>query len=164
MDNVFNMTTSEKTVRRLVRLNEAALRISDAGAREQVQHVADDLAGDTQGVSKAVAARALGLSVPTVEKWIDSGRLVTVHAEQSDRQLVDTAHLGRVAAVVRALRRDGRKRGVIAAVVTRLSEHDVATQASLTDALEESLIALERGELHEPEIPPDVRSERLGRS
>ena len=147
------MTTAEKTVRRLVELNEAALEIPDGRARGKVQDVADGLAAETRGVSKAVAARVLGLSVPTVEKWIGDGRLTTLHVEGFDRELVDSARLARIAAVVRALRRDGRKRGMIAAVVDRLSQDDTAVQASLRDALDESLAAVERADLNELKIP-----------
>jgi hypothetical protein len=137
----------------MVDLDEAALELPGGRARTKVQHVADDLADDVPGVSKAVAARVLGLSVPTAEKWIAAGRLRLVAPEGSQRELVDARHLSRVAALVRALRAYARKRGVVAAVIDRLSREDPELQRTLSEALEESLAAVQSGDLAELTIP-----------
>lgn len=152
------MTTAERTVRRMVSLDEAALEIPRGRARRNVEHVADDLAGEVRCVSKAVAARVLGLSTPTVDTWIGAGRLHAVVPPGSTREYVEVRQLSRVAALVRFLRSAGRKRGVIAAVIDRLSEDDPGLQRELTEALEESLAAVDSGDLVELTLPASFGS------
>ena len=145
------MTTAEKTMRRVVALDEAALALPSGPPRAKVEQVADGLVADVNNaVPKAVAARILGLSVPTVDRWIEAGRLRTI--DVNGRALVEARHLGRVAAAVRSLRAASRTRGMITAVIDRISREDPKLQLELAD-LQESLDAVRSGELVDLTFP-----------
>ena len=138
-------------MRRVVSLEEAAFSLPRSSARAKVEQVADGLADEVNNaVPKALAARLLGLSVPTVDRWVEAGRLQTIDVE--GRTLIEARQLSRVVALVRYLRTAVRRQGMISAVVDHLSREDPRLQLELAD-LQESIAALHSGGLVDLTFP-----------
>jgi hypothetical protein len=75
-------------------------------------------------VRKKPAARALGVSVTALDKWIDRGVLPVVARKGSSRLELETAPLLDLLDQVTVLRVQGVERGVLAAAVRRLGWPD----------------------------------------
>jgi excisionase family DNA binding protein len=105
-----------------------------------------------RGVPKVEAARLLGISRPSLDRWIAGGRIATVQVGK--RSLVDADSLASLLVEVERLRELGTTRGVVAAALHRLAERDADVQAQLAQMLGPGLEALERGDLVPVTIPP----------
>ena len=104
------------------------------------------------GVPKAVAARVLGFSVNTLDKWIARGRIRVV-AGRNGRQLVALEPLVDLAAEVERLRDCGETEGVLAAAILALHLDDPAYRQEFDELYGESLEATRRGDLVPAAIP-----------
>jgi transposase-like protein len=105
-----------------------------------------------RGVSKAVAARVLGVSTNTLDKWIARGRVPTVRGS-GGRQLVALVPLVDLAAKVKQLREAGQTDGLLAAAIFELEQRDPAYLREFDELYGDSLDALGRGELVPATIP-----------
>jgi predicted DNA-binding transcriptional regulator AlpA len=77
-----------------------------------------------------VAAVLLGLSPPTVYKWMDLGLLKEAPQESGVRQVQLTSIL-RLRPLVAGVQRLGRKRNLLEAVLARIEDEDVLANPSL---------------------------------
>jgi DNA-binding transcriptional regulator YiaG len=119
------MAPTEELVHDLVDLRVAE-RHSRGRTRAHVRKVEDRVRRRVgQGVSKAVAARVLGVSTNTLDKWIARGRVPTV-AGNRGRQSVALIPLVELATEVSQLREAGRTEGLLAAAILELGQKDPA--------------------------------------
>lgn len=91
----------------------------------------------------SAAARMLGLSPQTVRTWLGTGVLDAVPGSHPVK--VSTGRLAEVGSLVQRLRRGGRDRDLLRAVVDRLDDDRVLDQRRVRRSL---------GELHRGEIEP----------
>jgi transposase-like protein len=110
------------------------------------------------GVSKAVAARTLGVSTNTLDKWIARGRVPTVRAS-GGRQLVALLPLVELGANIKRLREAGQTEGLLAAAILELEQRDHAYMSEFYELYGDSLNALSRGELVPATIPDSFGSD-----
>jgi hypothetical protein len=110
----------------IVDLRLALQRARDPGLRAELRHVEVALRRQLgPSVPKRVAARLLGVSVTALDRWIDRGRVPVVAPANGARRLgVETLPLLELATSVAALRRSGRKRGVVSAALEQLGRRD----------------------------------------
>src|SRR5215217_2396269 len=104
------------------------------------------------GVPKAVAARVLGVSVPTVEKWVARGRIPTI-LNGSGPPRIGVSALVDLAALVEELRDQGKTEGLVAAALLRLEQEDPVYRDNFDELYGTSLAAAERGDLVPAAIP-----------
>jgi hypothetical protein len=143
---------TDELVRTLVDL-KVAHRTSRGTPRERVMRVEVRVRKQVGlGVTKAVAARVLGVSVPTVDKWIARGRIPTVGNEDGPRRVALEA-LVELAAEVEELRDAGQTEGLVAAALLRLEQSDPAYRADFDELYGDGLAAAERGDLVPAAIP-----------
>lgn len=102
-------------------------------------------------VPKAVAARTLGVSVATVDKWIARGRIPTTGSGRPQR--IALGPLVDLAAEVEDLREHGQTTGLVAAALLRLAQEDPSYRHDFDELYGESLDATDRGELVPATIP-----------
>jgi transposase len=143
---------AEELVRDLVDLKVAG-RSSRGKPAERLRRVEGRVrrrVGD--GVSKAVAARVLGVSVPTVDKWIARGRIPTVPSA-SGPQRVAVVTLVDIAALVEVLREQGQTDGLVAAAILRLEQEDPAYHRDVAELYGDSISAIKRRDLIPATIP-----------
>jgi hypothetical protein len=118
----------------------AAERSSRGTPRAHIHRVAERRRRSVgRAVSKASAARALGVSVPTLDKWIARGRVRTVRQPRTGREQVDAQHLVPLVAEVRALREAGRNDAVLAHAIEALERQDSTYREEFEDLYGESL-------------------------
>jgi len=101
---------------------------------------------------KAQAAKLLGVSRPTLDRWIGLGKIHMVTDGQ--RKLVDSEGLAALLVEVEQLREMGQDRHVLSMGLHRLAQQDVDGQARLAEMLRPGLEAMERGDLV-PLVIPD---------
>jgi hypothetical protein len=145
---------TEELVHNLVDL-KVAQRSSRGKPRERVLRVEGRVrkrVGD--GVSKAVAARVLGVSVPTVDKWIARGRIPTLRAGGGPPKVAISA-LVDLAASIEELREAGKTDGLIAAGLLRLEQTDPVYRKDFKKLYGDSLQAAQQGDLM-PAVIPDT--------
>jgi excisionase family DNA binding protein len=143
---------AEELVHDLVDL-QVARRASRGKPRERVSRVEQRMRERLgPGVPKTVAARVLGVSVPTIDKWIDRGRIPVISTPKGQRR-VALGPLVSLAAEVQALREAGQTDGLIAAAVLRLQQEGPKFQKEFDELYGESLAAMARGDLVPFEIP-----------
>jgi hypothetical protein len=143
---------TEELVRNLVDLKVAG-RSSRGEPAERVRRVerrVRESAGSS--VSKAVAARVLGVSIPTVDKWVARGRIPTVLNGRGPRR-VAVGPLVDLAAIVEELRDAGQTDGLVAAAVLRLEQEDPVYRRNFDALYGDSLAAAARGDLVPATIP-----------
>lgn len=149
---------TEELVHDLVDL-KVAQRASRGKPRERVRRVEGRLRKRVgPGVSKAVAARVLGVSVPTVDKWIARHRIPTVPGSGGRRRVALNA-LVDLAAAVEDLRDAGQTDGVVAAALLRLAQEDPVYREEFQKLYGESLAAAQRGDLVPATIPDTFGAE-----
>lgn len=146
------MPPAEELIHDLVDLRVAE-RSSRGEPRERVRTVEGRMRKRVgAGVPKAVAARVLGVSVKTLDKWIARGRVPTV-AGTNGRRLVALSPLVDLAAAVEQLREAGRTEGLLATALLELQQQDPQYRRNFHDLYGESLAAVERGDLVPATIP-----------
>ena len=149
---MFSMSPTEELVYDLVDLRRAE-RSSRGKPRQHVRKVEVRMRRRVgRGVSKAVAARVLGVSVNTLDKWIARERVATLPGP-GGRRLVAVLPLVDLAAEVARLREVGHTEGVLAAAVLRLQQDDPRYRQEFEELYGEGLSAAERGELIPAAIP-----------
>jgi len=121
-------------------------------AAAAIVEVIDDLRSDVgETLTKASAARLLGVSRNTLDKWIARGAVPT--REIAGRQEVVRTELEELAETVQRLRAVSADRpGVLAEAVRRLAEGDPEF-AGMEDQIERSLRDVEQGNLVPLRIP-----------
>ena len=144
---------AERAVRNVVAVRLAA---GEAGpstaAKRRLSVVEADLREDVgASVPKASAARILGVSTTTLEKWVDRGILATA-AGPSGREEIDAETLTDLAEEVERLRELGQDRALLAGAFHRLAQRDPRIQRSLEQHLHEGLRALKEGQARELDI------------
>lgn len=137
----------------------AELYVAERAARGQTRELVHRVAmrrehALSRGVSKALAARMLGVSVPTLDKWIARDRIGTVTDPRSRRRLVDASALAELLVRVRALRELGHREGVLAEAIQTLERDDPHYQRQFDELFGASLESMTRGDLH-PVVVPD---------
>jgi excisionase family DNA binding protein len=143
---------TEELVQNLIDL-KIAQRSSRGTPAERVRRVEGRVRRQVgPGVPKAVAARVLGVSVPTVDKWITRGRIPTIRTGDGPRRVAVIA-LVDLAAVVEELRERGQTEGLVAAALLRLEQADSVYRDDLGELYGDSLTATQRGELVPATIP-----------
>ena len=120
----------EQTVKHVVELRRAARATVDPVQRSRIERVERDLREHLGGsVPKTRAARVLGVSVTTLDKWIARGRLPVVRRPGSTRATIDASALLELAEEVTRLRELGQERAVVATALRRLADQPAeATQ------------------------------------
>jgi excisionase family DNA binding protein len=98
-------------------------------------------------MNKVTAAEIIGISVPTLDKWIDRGLLPTERVGNTRRIGVARDAVLELAERVDALRRAGEKRNLVAAAVERLQHEDETYQAEFAELYGPGLRALAAGDL-----------------
>jgi hypothetical protein len=115
---------NETAARRAVQLRRVARHMSPAG-RAELGDVIEGLEEDVEdAVGKASAARILGVSTTTIDKWVEKGLLTAVPAKTHGRTAIAKAQLLDVAEQVAELREIGRTRGLLDEVLSRLEFED----------------------------------------
>jgi DNA repair photolyase len=113
---------TERTAERILALRRTARRGGDV--RNELQPIIDGLGRDLdETMSKAQAAKVIGVSVPTLDKWIGQ-RIVPVERAASGRPRVPRDTALDLAERVSDLRERGRERNLIIAVVHELQRAD----------------------------------------
>lgn len=143
---------TEELVNDLVDL-QVAWRTTRGEPRERVSRVERRMRERLgPGVPKTVAARVLGVSVPTIDKWIDRGRIPVMYTPRGQRR-VALGPLVALAAEVQGLREAGQTEGLIAAALLRLQQEDPEFRKEVDELYGESLEAMRRGDLVPAVIP-----------
>lgn len=146
------MSAVEQLVRDIVDLRVAG-RQSRGNPRLRVRQVEDRMRQRVgQGVPKAVAARVLGVSTTTLDKWIARGRIQTIPGP-GDTPRVALAPLVELVAEVQALRELGQTDGVLAAAILHLQQRDPAYRREFDDLYGESLHAAATEDLVPATVP-----------
>jgi transposase-like protein len=143
---------SERNVVNLVTLRHVRDALEDNELRSDVDHVLDDLRQDAaETLPKAAAARVLGVSRGTLEKWISRAMIPTRTVDGLER--VERTGLEEIAAEVAALRRlrDDHP-AVLAEALTRLADRDPEF-AGMGAQVAKSLKDIERHQLVPLRIP-----------
>lgn len=143
------MSPTEELVHDLVDLHVAG-RDGDPERVRKVEVRVRGRVGD--GVPKAVAARVLGFSVNTLDKWIARGYVKTVEGKNG-RQLVALEPLVDLAAEVEQLRETGKKDGLLAAAILALQMEDPKYRQEFDELYGDSLEAMRKGDLIPFTIP-----------
>lgn len=118
--------------------------VRSKSARERLGRMAHRKTTGTEGLRKASAARMLGVSVNTLDKWIGRGSLPVVRDTKTGRELVDIRGFVPVCVKVRALRAAGQREGIVVTAVSELEREDPEYQKSFAELYGPSLGALPR--------------------
>ena len=136
---------TERTAERILALRRTARRGGDV--RRELEPIIDGLRRDLdETMSKTQAAKVIGVSVPTLDKWIDQ-RIIPVERAASGRPRVPRDTALDLAERVSDLRERGRARNLIAAVVDQLQRDDSSYQREFKKLYGPGLLALAGGEL-----------------
>jgi hypothetical protein len=145
------MTAVEEIVEDLADLY-AAEKASRGSAKTHIQRVQARRRAAAKGIPKATAARMLGVSANTLDKWIGRGRISTV-ASASGRALVDAQQVAQLLIAVRVLRQLGRKEGLLAAAIEQLERDDPHYQREFAELYGESLESVRTGNVRPLRLP-----------
>jgi transposase len=114
--------------------------------RTELKPVIEDLREELgPTMTKRQAAAVIGVSVPTLDKWIERG-LLPVESAPSGRPRVARDPVLDLAERVEDLRRRGETRGLIAAAVDRMLREDARYQREFDQLYGPGLSALRRGD------------------
>lgn len=134
-----------RTARRILALRRTARHGEDV--RVELEPVIEDLRDELDDtMSKTQAAQVIGISVPTLDKWIEQ-RIVPVMRAQSGRPRIPRDTALDLAERVEDLRRHGRQRNLIVAVVDQLQREDPIYQREFQELYGPGLRSLAEGEL-----------------
>jgi transposase-like protein len=115
-----------RTAERILALRRTARRGGDV--RDELEPIIDGLRRDLDDtMSKSQAAKVIGVSVPTLDKWIQQ-RIVPIRRATSGRPRVPRDTALDLAERVADLRQRGRERNLIVALVEELQRRDSAYQ------------------------------------
>jgi hypothetical protein len=122
---------------------DAAISDDSVGpeVRRRLASVRDRRLTEVPGVPVSVAAGVLGLSAQSVRAWLDAGVLDAVPGSQPLQ--VSTPRLVSVVSLVHRLRRAGRDRDLLRAVVDRLEDARISTLPRVRRSLDQ----LHRGQV-----------------
>lgn len=148
------MKAAQDIVEDIVDLQAADEGTRDPEVKERLRRVTERRVRDNNGVAKSVAARMLGVSVNTLDKWIGRERVAVVLDERSGRTLVAIVPLARLLTEVRSLRAAGASVGVLAAAFTQLEREDPEYQRAFRELYGPGLGALAENRL-KPLVLPD---------
>lgn len=140
----------EKTAQRVIALQVTA-RCGGQVGRELEPIITDMRSEIAPTLPKRVAARLLGVSVPTLNKWIVRG-LITVEQSGRYERVVRDPFLD-LAVLVQRLRRSGKTEGVVAEAVQRLQADDPDYQREAAELYGDSVAAIGRDDLIPATIP-----------
>lgn len=136
---------TERTAERILALRRTARRGGEI--RAELEPVIDGLRRDLdETMSKTQAAKVIGVSVPTLDKWIEQ-RIVPVERATSGRPRVPRDTALDLAERVSDLRDRGRERNLIVAVVHQLQRDDPDYQRDFKRLCGPGLRALASGKL-----------------
>jgi DNA-binding transcriptional MerR regulator len=131
--------------RHIVTLQHVARRNDDV--RSELAPVIENLREDLDPtMSKSQAAQVIGVSVPTLDKWIARG-LLPVQRAESGRPRVMRDPVLALAGQVDDLRRAGQDRHLIATVVDRMQRDDENYQRDFAELYGPGLVALAESDL-----------------
>ena len=146
-----------RTARDIVTLRHVA-RCSDE-VRSELAPVIENLREDLDPtMSKSQAAQVIGVSVPTLDKWIARG-LLSVQRAESGRPRVMRDLVLALAGQVDDLRRAGQDRHLIATVVDRMQRDDEDYQRDFAELYGPGLVALAESDLVSAAPGPDWHPE-----
>lgn len=145
---------TERRARHILQLRHAA-RCGEP-VRAELQPVIDDLRAELdETVPKASAARVLGVSTTTLDKWVARGLIPTAPAPKGSHRELPRDALLDLAEEVAEIRRLGADRHVLSEALRRLHANDPETRASFERDLGPALAAAQRGELVKFTLPDD---------
>lgn len=134
-----------RTAQRILALRKTARRGGDV--QQELHPIIEELRGDLdETMSKAQAAKVVGVSVPTLDKWIEQS-IVPVRRAASGRPRVPRDTALDLAERVADLRQRGRERNLIIALVDQLQRDDSLYQREFRQLYGPGLRGLAKGEL-----------------
>jgi hypothetical protein len=148
------VTPVEDIVEDLVDLQAAQRESRSQHIRRRLERVVQRRTREQRTIPKRRAANMLGVSVPTLDKWIERGQIAVVTNPRNGRELVAIVPFARLLAEVRSLRKLGESKGLLAAAIADLERNDPDYQAQFAALYGKSLDALRRGDLKPVEVPP----------
>ncbi len=120
----------ERALADVVELRVLAHASPDASLQSQLGQIAQRRSEDIgASVPKTRAARALGVSLTALDKWIERGAIPVRRRSSSSRQEVETQAVVDLAVEIHALRETGRKRALLATALARLDLADETVRA-----------------------------------
>lgn len=149
------MPTDEAIVEDLADLYVVEKEVRSKPARERLGRMAERKTRATSGLRKATAARMLGVSANTLDKWIRRGRLSVVRDPRTNRELVDIGAFVPLFVKVRGLRAAGRSEGIVATAIAELEREDPHYQKAFSELYGASLQAAAADRL-KPVVVPDT--------
>jgi hypothetical protein len=121
--------------------------------RAELEPVIADLRDDLdETLSKTQAAELIGVSVPTLDKWI-AHRILPIRKAPSGRPRIPRDTALDLAERVSDLREQGQQRNLIAGVVGMLQRKDAAYQREFRELYGPGLAAVAEGQLVSAEPP-----------
>lgn len=109
----------ERALADVIDLRRVASTVSEPDARRRLTLLTRRRLADIgPSVPKTRAAKALGVTVPALDRWIARGALKT-RRPTSGRTEVDTLDVVDLAVEIASLRESGRKRGLLAEAIAR---------------------------------------------
>lgn len=147
------MSAVEDIVEDLVDLQVAGRGSRSLEVKRRLDRVAERRVQSQRGIAKAVAARMLGVSVNTLDKWIARGQVTVIRDERTGRELVAIWPFARLLNEVRILREAGTTDGVLAAAITQLERDDPQYQAEFAGLYGVSLSAAAENRLKPLRLP-----------
>jgi hypothetical protein len=143
--NVARAIDTTRTAQRILALRRTARRGGDV--QDELEPIIDGLRGDLDDtMSKSQAAKVIGVSVPTLDKWIEQ-RIVPVKRATSGRPRVPRDTALDLAERVADLRQRGRERNLIIALVDQLQRRDPNYQREFKKLYGPGLRSLTKGRL-----------------
>ena len=150
-------STAVRTARHVVALRHTARRGGDV--RDELAPVIDELRDElAPSLSKRQAAAVIGVSVPTLDKWMDRG-LLPVEVAPSGRPRVLRDPVLDLAERVEDLRRAGETRHLVAAAVDRMLREDPQYQREFDELYGPGLAAMREGDFVSAAPGPDFGPE-----
>jgi len=138
-------TKNVRNARHVVALRRTARR--DSALRAELAPVIADLREDLdETMNKRQAAQVIGISVPTLDKWVDR-RIVPVRKAPSGRPRIPRDTALDLAERISDLRDRGQERNLIAGVVDMLQRRDPTYQREFGKLYGPGLAALAKGDL-----------------
>jgi DNA-binding transcriptional regulator YiaG len=150
-------TSTIRTAQHVIALRHTARR--GGGVRAELTPVIEGLREELEPtMSKRQAAAVIGISVPTLDKWI-ARRLLPVQSAASGRPRVARDAVLDLAERVEDLRRAGESRHLVATAVDRMLREDARYQREFDDLYGPGLAAMRKGDFVSAAPGPDFGPE-----